>query len=111
METGHDMELPDPGTGVPCLVHDVLYRHFVRTCFSLAPAERAELAPVHAEIRGIDVHVLNKVDPVSVLSRSGRGGHAAKGKEIVRGEQGNAVVPRKTLAREYFFLDLILIHD
>jgi len=99
METGHDMELPDPGTGVPRLVHDVLYRHFVCACFSLAPAERAELAPVHAEIRGINVHVLNEVDPVGVLSRGCVGGQSAEEEEVMGCEEGDAIFPRKALIR------------
>ena len=105
METGHDMELMDAFSGTARLVQDIIDGHLIGARFSLAPAERAELAAIHADVRRIDVHVLDEIDPVAVLLLCNMGGHATEREEIVRFEECNAVRTGETLAGENFIID------
>ena len=87
MQSRNDMELPDALFGAPGLVQNVRNGHLIGAGLAFAPAECAELAAIDAEVRGIDVHVLDEIHPVGVLLLRNIGGHAAEGKEIEGTEQ------------------------
>ncbi len=105
METGDDMEFPHAFSGAARLVQDILDAHLVRAGLALAPAERAELASVHADVRRIDVHVPDEIDAVPVLFLRDMGGHAPEREEIVGLEKLKPVFSGKTLVGYDFFFD------
>ena len=65
---------------------------------------------VAADIRWIDVKVLDEVNPIAVLALSNMGGHATERKKIVRFEKRDAVSPSETLVGKDFFFDSIYFH-
>jgi hypothetical protein len=91
MKTGNDVELTYAFFSAPAFIKDILDAHLVCAGLTLASAESAELAPVDADVRGIDVHVPNEMRAVPVLLLRNLRGHAAERKEIVRFEQLNPV--------------------
>jgi len=105
MEAGYDMDFPDAFLGSAGFAYDVVDRHLIRAGLSLAPAERAELAPVHAKIRGIDVHVLHKIDAVAVLPLRNERRHAAEGQKVEGTEQRDAVLAIQAFSRENLLSD------
>jgi hypothetical protein len=76
-------------------VQNIVDAHFVRPGFALAPAERAELAAVYTDVRGIDVHVPDEIDPVAVLLLRNMSGHASEREKISGFEKLDPVLPGK----------------
>ena len=97
MKSRHDMEFPDAFFGAACFAQDILDGHLVSARFTFAPAESAEFAAVDAEVRGVDMHVLDKVHPVGVLSLRSVGSHSAEDQKVMRAEQGYSLVAAQTL--------------
>ncbi len=106
VETGYDMELMHAFTRPARLVQDIIDGHLICARFSLTPAERAELASIDADVRWIDVHVLDEIDPVAVLVLCNMGGHSTKREQVVRFEECDAVISGEPLPRENFIIDL-----
>jgi len=77
---------------------DLFHRHRVGEGLVLAPAERAELAPVDADVRRIDVPVHVEVDPVAVAPAVREVSHLAHRQDVPRPEEGKGVVLGETPA-------------
>jgi hypothetical protein len=79
------------------LGQNIVDAHFVRAWLALAPTERAELAPVHADVRGVDVHVLYEIDMIAVLSLGDMTCHTPECEKIVALEKFKPVFTGETL--------------
>ena len=110
MESGNNVELSDMFLSGARLLQNILECHLVGAGFSLGFTEGTEFTPVHANVRRIDVHIPDEIDPVTVLFVSDVGRHATQSKQVIRPEEGQAVSSGETMIGENFFFNLFDSH-
>ena len=110
METGDNMELSHAFFGAQGLVQDIIDAHLVRARLAPAPAERAELAAIHTDICGIDVHIPHEVHAFAVLFFGDVSGHASESEQVIGLEEFQAVLAREALIGSNFIIDLFDSH-
>jgi hypothetical protein len=110
VKSRYDMELPHAFFSAPRLFENILDTHLVSAGLALAPAECAELASVHTDVRGINVHVLDEVDLVLVFFLSNMGSHATEQEKIIRFEEVNTIFTGEALFGKNFIFDTIDRH-
>ena len=81
---------------------DLVERHLVGAFLSLRAGERAELAPVLADVRRIDMAIHHEVDAIAVDASTCEVGHLTDAYEVVARVEGNAVLARQSLAAQDF---------
>ena len=92
------MELRDVGPTCGCRLKNLVDTHQVGTVLAFITPEAAEAAMSVANISVVDVPVLIKVDPVSVLSPVHPVRQHAHRHQITRFVEANAVIYAQTLA-------------
>jgi len=104
------MELTHTFSRTARLIQDIVDAHIIGSGLAFAPAERAELASINADVRWIDVHVLDEMDTVAVLVLRDMGSHATERKQVVRTKELDAVFARESLVGNNFIFDMFDRH-
>ena len=91
--------------GLLCPAQDLLHRHRVGQGLPLGLAERAELAPVDADVRRVDVPVDDEIHPVAVLPPVGEVRHLPHKEDVPGSEEGEGVLLREPVPRMHLIPD------